>query len=171
MRGSTKVAGGLVALVVLGAWVVQNDGGVDRAGGPGAAGELLTASASGGDGDSWKDTSGREYRLGMVNAPEVGECWSDEATAARRSLVASGFRAEVYTRDRYGRGVSVVTAADGTNVNVALARRGHVDDRYLDDFRHENRALAAQLDAAFAAAKRERAGLWGACGGSGRGDG
>lgn len=167
MRQSTKGAVVLVVLVVAGAWLVRDDGTVDPAVGPvgtPAATELLRA-ASGGDGDSWKDTAGREYRIGMVNAPEVDECWGREATAARRSLVAAGFRAEVYTRDRYGRGVSLVTAADGTNVNVALARGGHVDDRYLDDFRHENRSLAAQLDAAFAAAKRERAGLWGACGG------
>ena len=187
MRTSTKVAGGLVALLVLGSWLGAEDApsAVDTARSavpsvapsvvekpdpspalasprPEPTADLLQA-ASGGDGDSWRDTSGREYRLGMVNAPEVGECWGDQATAARRSLVADGFRAEVYTRDRYGRGVSVVTAADGTNVNVALARRGHVDDRYLDEFRHENRSLAAALDAAFAAAKRERAGLWGSC--------
>ena len=189
MRTSTKVVGGLVALVVLGSWLGDDDAPtVDAAqpvpvvsvepsvgtvvdteptGEPSSAAEPapeLLRAASGGDGDSWKDTSGREYRLGMVNAPEVDECWGREATAARRSLVAAGFRAEVYTRDRYGRGVSVVTAADGTNVNVALARAGHVDDRYLDEFRHENPALAGQLDAAFSAAKRDRAGLWGSCG-------
>lgn len=165
MRQTTKGAVALV-LVVAGAWWVQDDRAVapvlDPLGTPPAT-ELLTASAASGDGDSWKDTAGREYRLGMVNAPEVDECWGREATEARRALVADGFRAEVYTRDRYGRGVSVVTAADGTNVNVALARAGHVDDRYLDDFRHENRALAAQLDSAFADAKRARAGLWGVC--------
>lgn len=167
MRQSTKGATVLVVLVLAGAWLVRDDRAVDPARGPvdaPATTELLQA-ASGGDGDSWKDTSGRAYRLGMVNAPEVGECWSAEATAARRALIADGFRADVYAQDRYGRGVSLVTAADGTNVNVALARSGHVDDRYLDDFRHENRPLAAQLDAAFSAAKRERAGLWGACAG------
>lgn len=166
MRQSTKGGVVLAVLVVAGAWLVRDDGTVDPGVGPvgpPAATELLTPSTSGGDGDSWKDTSGREYRLGMVNAPEVDECWGREATAARRSLVAAGFRADVYTRDRYGRGVSLVTAADGTNVNVALARRGHVDDRYLDEFRHENRSLAADLDAAFAAAKKDRAGLWGVC--------
>ena len=163
MRSLLKVLVVVALLIVLGAWLTRDDDPVERAVGPRGGGELLTASASGGDGDSWKDTEGREYRLGMVNAPELDECWGREATDARRSLVAGGFRADVYARDRYGRGVSLITAADGTNVNVELARRGHVDDRYLDDFRDENRDLAVLLDAAFAAAKRERAGLWGSC--------
>jgi endonuclease YncB( thermonuclease family) len=164
VRRSIQVSAVLV-LAVVGAWQLRDNGGVERAAPPAeapASAELLQA-ASGGDGDSWKDTSGREYRLGMVNAPEVGECWSREATTARRALVDEGFRADVYTRDRYGRGVAVVTTVDGTNVNVTLARGGHVDDRYLEQFRHENRPLAAALDVAFAAAKRDRAGLWGAC--------
>lgn len=127
---------------------------------------LLTATARGGDGDSWRDTEGREYRLGMVNAPERGECFGAEATAERRRLVADGFRAEVYTDDRYGRGVSVVTTANGRNLNVLLARTGFVDDRYLEQFRAQRPELAAQLDAAFAAAQTERAGLWGACSGA-----
>ena len=125
---------------------------------------LLQQAPRGGDGDSWRDTSGREYRLGMVNAPEAGDCFGAEATAERRRLLAGGFRADVYTTDRYGRQVSVVHAADGTNVNVHLARNGFSDDRYLEQFRHENPALAADLEVAYAAAKRERAGLWGACG-------
>lgn len=130
-------------------------------GGP-PAGGLLVANGKG-DGDSWKDSAGREYRLGLVNTPEVGECYGSQATAARKRLVMSGFRAAVYTTDRYGRSVSVVTSADGTNVNVWLARHGFADDRYLAQFRAENPALAAQLDPAFGAAKAERAGLWRAC--------
>jgi endonuclease YncB( thermonuclease family) len=129
---------------------------------PAPAPDLLTA-ANGGDGDSWKDTTGREYRLGLVNTPEVGECYAAEATAERKRLVASGFRADVYTTDRYGRSVSAVTSADGVDVNVHLARNGFADDRYLADYRHENPDLARQLDAAFATAKAEGAGLWGAC--------
>ena len=123
----------------------------------------LLMPADGGDGDSWRDTDGNEYRLGMVNTPEVGECFAAEATAERKALVASGFRAAVYAQDRYGRGVSVVTSADGRNVNVHLARYGFADDRYLAQFRHENPSLADQLDAAFAAARAERRGLWGRC--------
>ncbi len=125
---------------------------------------LLIAAAHG-DGDSWKDTAGREYRLGLINAPEHDECFGSAATATRKRMVANGFRAEVYSTDTHGRLVSSVTTADGINLNVWLARHGYVDDRYLDRFRHENPALAVQLDVAFAAAKAERAGLWGACAG------
>lgn len=127
-----------------------------------AAGVLLQA-ASGGDGDSWKDTAGKEYRLGLVNAPETGECYGSVATAKRKDLTARGFRADIYTVDRYSRNVSVVTTADGLNLNVYLARNGFANDTFLEQFRAENRSLAAQLDQAFAAAKAERAGLWGAC--------
>lgn len=117
-----------------------------------------------GDGDSWRDTAGREYRLGMVNAPELDECFGVEASAERKARTADGFRAAVYTHDGYGRAVSVVTTADGRNLNVHLARHGFVDDRYLADFRSEHPTLAAELDAAFAAARAEGRGLWSACG-------
>ncbi len=131
------------------------------------AGPLLRP-AAGGDGDSWRDTAGREYRLGLVNTPEVNECYGPQATARRKELVASGFRALVYAKDRYGRAVSLVTTADGTDLNVSLARGGYADDRYLGQYRHENPGLAGELDGAFAAAKRERAGLWAACPEAGR---
>ncbi|MCU1589950.1 MAG: hypothetical protein JWP11_1206 [Frankiales bacterium] len=126
------------------------------------AGALLYA-AAGGDGDSWKDTQGVEYRLGLVNTPELSECYGQTASAKRKQLTAAGFRAQSYTVDRYGRRVSVVTLADGRDLNVWLARHGYANDKYLAQFRHENPSLAAQLDPAFAAAKREHAGLWGAC--------
>jgi endonuclease YncB( thermonuclease family) len=123
----------------------------------------LVRPAAHGDGDSWRDTAGTEYRLGLVNAPEQDECFGSEATAERRRQVAAGFRAEVYTVDRYGRGVSVVTTADGRNLNVHLARHGFVDDRYLAQFRHEHPSLAAELDVAFAEARAQGRGLWSAC--------
>jgi endonuclease YncB( thermonuclease family) len=123
----------------------------------------LLHAARGGDGDSWKDTEGREYRLGLVNTPELNECYGQRASDVRKSLVRKGFRADVYVHDHYGRGVSVVYLADGTNLNVFLARHGLANDRYLAQFRPENPALAAQLDVAFAAARREHAGLWAAC--------
>ena len=143
------------ALVVVAAACLRPDDETASAG--------LLRPAEHGDGDSWRDTEGREYRLGLVNAPEVDECFGDRATAERQRLTADGFRAEVYATDRYGRGVSVVTLADGRNLNVHLALQGFADDRYLDDLRHEHPALAAELDTAFADAKREDRGLWGAC--------
>jgi micrococcal nuclease len=135
---------------------------------PGAGHGRLVApllhAAAGGDGDSWKDTHGVEYRLGLVNTPELSECYGEIASHKRKQLTAPGFRATSYSVDQYGRHVSVVYLADGRNLNVWLARNGYANDRYLNEFRHENRALAAQLDTAFGAAKREHLGLWGACG-------
>jgi endonuclease YncB( thermonuclease family) len=132
---------------------------------PAAPASPLLQAGPHGDGDSWRDTAGEEYRLGLVNAPEQDECFGAEATAERRRQVAGGFRADVYTVDRYGRGVAVVTTADGSNLNVHLARQGFVDDRYLADFRHEAPQLAAELDAAFAEARARGRGLWSACAG------
>ena len=128
------------------------------------ASSSLRTPAAHGDGDSWRDVQGQEYRLGMVNAPEVDECFGSQATAERQRLTAGGFRAEVYATDRYGRGVAIVTLPDGRNLNVHLARAGFADDRYLDDFRDEHPGLAAELDIAFADARAERRGLWAACG-------
>ena len=128
----------------------------------GSTGPLLRA-AKNGDGDSWKDTEGREYRLGMVNTPELDECFGPEANRERKRLVANGFRALVYTQDRYGRQVAEVSLPDGRVLNVVLAREGFADDRYLAEFRSQRPSLATRLDAAFAAAKQERKGLWGRC--------
>ena len=129
---------------------------------------MLLRAASGGDGDSWRDTAGNEYRLGLVNAPETNECYGTEATVKRQALTAKGFTAQVYARDTYGRDVSVITTADGVNLNVHLARNGLANDKYLEQFRAENPALGKALDQAFASAKAERAGLWGACASSRR---
>jgi endonuclease YncB( thermonuclease family) len=127
----------------------------------------LLVMASGGDGDSWHDTSGVEYRLGLVNTPESGECGGPEGTAYRKRALAGGFRAQVYETDRYGRKVAVVLAPNGVNLNVAMARDGIANDRYLEQFRHENPSLAAQLDVAFREARAARRGIWGTCAGGG----
>jgi micrococcal nuclease len=123
----------------------------------------LLRAARGGDGDSWKDTRGVEYRLGLVNTPELSECYGRTASAKRKQLTAAGFRARAYAVDDFDRRVAVVTLADGRNLNVWLARHGYANDKYLATYRRENPALAAQLDKAFAAARRERAGLWRTC--------
>jgi endonuclease YncB( thermonuclease family) len=126
----------------------------------------LLMPAGGGDGDSWHDTAGAEYRLGLVNTPEYDECFGSEATAKRKELTAHGFRADVYTHDVYGRGVSIVTTANGVNLNVYLARNGFANDKYLSEFRHENPKLASELDTAFAKGRAERLGFWSACSGT-----
>jgi endonuclease YncB( thermonuclease family) len=132
-----------------------------------AATSGLLYAAAGGDGDSWKDRQGREYRMGLINTPEYNECYGGTATAKRKSMTANGFRAKVYSTDDYGRHVAVITTASGVNLNIYLARHGYANDKYLATYRYENPSLASKLDAAFAAAKREKAGLWGACAGGG----
>ncbi len=78
-------------------------------------------------------------------------------------MLADGFRADGYETDRHGRTVARITSADGVDLGVHLARTGLADDRYLDDFRHENPSYARELDAAFAAARAEGAGHWSGC--------
>jgi endonuclease YncB( thermonuclease family) len=123
----------------------------------------LLHQASGGDGDSWHDTRGAEYRMAMVNAPETNECGGAAATAYRKRALAAGFYARTYSTDRYGRKVAVVSTRAGVELNVLMASKGLVNDRYLAEFRHENPPLARRLDAAFARARAEGAGVWGTC--------
>ena len=105
------------------------------------------------DGDSWVASDGVEYRLGMVDTPEVGELCSQEAAAFTRDFLATGFTVDAYSSDPYGRSVAEVLDADGRSLNVALARSGLGSDRYFAQFRHENPDLALRLDDAFASAK------------------
>ncbi len=127
-----------------------------------ALGPLLVM-AGGGDGDSWRDSHGVEYRLGLVNAPEVNECGGSTATAYRKRKLQGGFYARTYTTDRYGRQVAVVYTPAGVNLNVLMAREGIANDRYFAQYRTENATLARQLDAAFAQAKANKSGVWGSC--------
>lgn len=101
------------------------------------------------DGDSWVGSDGREYRLGMVNAPEAREpCGRDAAQFTRRFL-ADGFAAHAYSTDPHGRVVAEVFNPSGDSLNVALVEAGFSDDRYVDNFRDENPGLARRLDDAF----------------------
>ncbi|MCR4514688.1 thermonuclease family protein [Aeromicrobium sp. 50.2.37] len=106
------------------------------------------------DGDSFEASDGREYRLGMVNTPEPDERCFDEAEAFTRDFLAGGFTADAYDEDDYGRVVAEVLDREGRSLNVALARSGLADDRYLDPFRGDHPDLADRLDDAFATAKK-----------------
>lgn len=101
------------------------------------------------DGDSWIGSDGSEYRLGLVNTPERNETCGPEAAAFTRDFLASGFKADAYTTDTHDRVVAEVFDDEGESLNVALAQSGLGNDRYLEEFRHENPDLAARLDAAF----------------------
>ncbi|MFO6454386.1 MULTISPECIES: thermonuclease family protein [unclassified Aeromicrobium] len=104
------------------------------------------------DGDSWVASDGNEYRLGLVNAPERNEQCGPEAAAFTRKLLANGFSVNAYANDTHGRVVAEVRDAKGRSLNVMLAKRGLADDRYLEEFRHENPELGRRLDRAFASA-------------------
>lgn len=101
------------------------------------------------DGDSWVASDGKEYRLGLVNTPERNEQCGPEATAFTRTFLGAGFTVDAYTTDDYGRVVAEVRNKQGKSLNVRLARNGLGDDRYLNQFRHENPELASRLDRAF----------------------
>jgi endonuclease YncB( thermonuclease family) len=100
------------------------------------------------DGDSFVASDGREYRLGLVNTPEASEQCGSQAAAFTREFVAGGFTANVYSSDSYGRRVAEVLSKSGKSLNVALAKSGFGNDRYLEQFRHENPDLGRRLDVA-----------------------
>lgn len=104
------------------------------------------------DGDSFVASDGNEYRLGLVNTAEASEPCGPAAAGFTRTFLANGFTVVTYSRDSYGRRVAEVFDRSGKSLNVALAKSGYGDDRYLNQFRHENPDLARRLDAAFAAA-------------------
>lgn len=104
------------------------------------------------DGDSFVASDGNEYRLGLVNTPETGEPCSSQASRFTREFLADGFTVDDYATDTHRRHVAEVYAKDGASLNVALAKSGYGNDRYLNEFRHENPDLARRLDAAFASA-------------------
>jgi len=66
-------------------------------------------------------------RLVGINAPESGECWSDEATAALTELVGRGpvwLTVDVSDLDRYGRSLRYVVNAEGEDVGARLIEQG-----------------------------------------------
>lgn len=103
------------------------------------------------DGDSFVGSNGVEYRLGMVNTPELDEPCGREAREFSRRFLAEGFSADTYSSDPYGRKVAEVFDQSGRSLNLALAKSGLADDRYLS-FRRENPDLAKRLEKVFAQA-------------------
>ena len=105
------------------------------------------------DGDSFVGSDGIEYRLGLVNTAEASEPCGPAAARFTRDFIAGGFIVDAYSRDTYDRRVAEVFNQGGESLNVALAESGYGNDRYLNQFRHENPDLARRLDAAFASAE------------------
>ncbi|MFL6089418.1 MAG: thermonuclease family protein [Aeromicrobium sp.] len=106
------------------------------------------------DGDSWDASDGREYRLGLVNTPEPSEPCFREARQFTGRFLADGFRPNAYAIDVHGRHVAEVFDSVGRSLNVALAKSGLADGKYLNNFRHENPELAERVDEALASAAK-----------------
>lgn len=104
------------------------------------------------DGDSWEASDGREYRLGLVNAPEPSEPCFGEATQFTRQFLAGGFTADAYATDPHGRHIAEVFNPAGASLNVELARSGFADGTYLETFRRENPDLARRVERALTSA-------------------
>jgi endonuclease YncB( thermonuclease family) len=119
------------------------------------------------DGDTIELSSDRRVRLVQIDAPEAGEseCWSDEATAELRALLPAGTRVRLARDprlddvDRFGRLLRYVFK-DGTNVNVALVRRGAASVWFFEGDRGR---YAGELLESAREAKTARRGLWGGC--------
>ena len=110
------------------------------------------------------DGTVERVRLIGINAPEAGECFSDEATSALATMVAGEevqLVADVTDRDQYERLLRYVQH-DGVAVNAALVQDGFARSRsYPPDT-----AEQVHLDRAEAEARASGAGLWAedACG-------
>lgn len=67
-------------------------------------------------------------RLVGINAPEHGECWADESTAALEAIVGTGpvwLQRDVSDRDRYGRLLRYVLTTSGEDAGLLLIDGGH----------------------------------------------
>jgi micrococcal nuclease len=104
-------------------------------------------------------------RLVGINAPEHGECWSDEATEALRGFLGNGpvgLERDVTDRDQYGRLLRYVTTPSAEDVGGLLIDAGDVIARsYPPDV-----ARDADYRARQAVASESGLGLWArdACG-------
>ncbi len=117
------------------------------------------------DGDTLDVSDGRTVRLAQVDAPERGECYGDESTAALKAL-ADGKTVELRRptdgpeKDKYGRTLADVIV-DGQSVNETLVTQGAAE--WYEEFASEDADLASRLQAAEAGAKTAGRGLWAAC--------
>ena len=120
------------------------------------------------DGDTLRLTDGRRIRLVQIDAPEPGsECFGTDAIDELAALAPPGGEVELERdpalddRDRFGRLLRYVHAADGTvNVNLVLVERGAAAPYF---FRGDRGRYADNLRDRAEAARAARRGLWGAC--------
>ncbi len=152
-----------------------------RAGAPGATtSAALVANATVvyvSDGDTIGVRIGDQeesVRLVGIDTPEVKDprkpvqCFGREASEFTKRALPKGtpvrLERDVEPRDQYGRLLAYVyRAADGSFVNLELARQGYADVLTYPP----NVAHAEEFRAAVAAARRDGLGLWRACDGFG----
>ena len=104
-------------------------------------------------------------RLVGINAPEVGECFYDQATTALRFIVGSRPVRLVRDRsdvDQYGRLLRYVELADEVDVGRELVRAGFARSQRFEP----DTSRSGEYDALQAAAQAAGSGLWAptACG-------
>jgi micrococcal nuclease len=113
------------------------------------------------DGDTLVCEPGERVRLLLVDAPEIGQAdFGLRARLALEELAPAGatlrLELDVRERDRYGRVLAYLHAADGTFINRELVRRGYaVVAVFPPNVRH-----VELLRAAADSARAERRGLW-----------
>jgi micrococcal nuclease len=125
------------------------------------------------DGDTIEvRVAGRRERVRLIgiDTPETMhpskpvECFGPEASARAAELLPAGsvvlLQRDVEARDRYDRLLAYVTAADGTDVNLALVQEGYAEAYPFPP----NVALDGPIAVAEASARAERRGMWGTCG-------
>ncbi|HSK15260.1 MAG TPA: thermonuclease family protein, partial [Gaiellaceae bacterium] len=119
------------------------------------------------DGDTIVLAGGDRVRLVQIDAPELGEgeCYAREAQRELGRLLTPGTSVRLEADplldgvDRFGRLLRYVHS-DGTNVNLALVRRGAASVWF---FEGDRGCYAAELLAAARAAAAAGLGLWRAC--------
>jgi micrococcal nuclease len=120
------------------------------------------------DGDTIRVTgrSGEAtVRLVGVNAPEVGECFYDEATAALRFTIGSGgvrLERDVSDVDQFDRWLRFVESPEGVDIGGELVAAGYVRSHWYEPDTSRN----VKYDDLQSAAQDEGAGFWAtdACG-------
>ncbi len=123
------------------------------------------------DGDTAevRDADGFEESVRFLNidTPEVGECWSSEATDAAESMLPEGQAVwltwDGELRDGFGRLLCHLFVGEAPSeedwVNLALVREGHAEALIFD----ENDTFREEFEDAEAEARDAGLGRWGAC--------
>ena len=112
------------------------------------------------DGDTIELANGQIVRFVGVNAPDSGQPFEEDATAANIKLVQGKtvtFEYDAYTSDRFGRVLAYVIV-DGKNVSIELARQGLAKVTIYEDRRklkYQDELLNAESEA-----KQAKRGVW-----------